>query len=269
MLHRMEALVHEMVQAASVSPRGVSGRNHVPVFRDRRLLHEQTHVGNILSATRRHPTSASLLVHVVLLSLLGQFVPRGPAESQPIDLVATTTVTDELTLEAIDLTVDKIEIQQQELRALPSLEAPAPSVEIAGTFGGGASEQLVDRSELLGLLGVASGELGMGTGERGRGTGEGGRGKYQRPFELLVETLRRDGLDLVIVFDSTSSMGAEIETVKARILQIGRSLIDKIPDTRIGFVTYKDVTDPPVAVGVPLTNDLDQLLHFTQSLSPD
>jgi hypothetical protein len=116
---------------------------------------------------------------------------------------------------------------------------------------------------------MASGELVKGLGDRGAGMGAGGRGKYQRPFELFVETLRRNGLDLVIVFDSTSSMGAEIEMVKARILQIGRTLLDKIPDARIGFVTYKDITDPPVAAGIPLTNDLEQLLQFLAQVEPN
>jgi hypothetical protein len=49
----------------------------------------------------------------------------------------------------------------------------------------------------------------------------------------------------VIVFDSTSSMGPEIETVKTRVIEIGGALLRKIPRARIGFTTYKDVTDSP------------------------
>ncbi len=266
--HHIAPLPHDKVNAGVIRLRVAARRDHVPGLRRRRSPRLRTHVDSVLSALRRHPLAASLLVHGAMLALLGQSVSRGPPKSESIDLVATTAVVDELTLDELDLTVQDVEIQQEQWVATPSLEAPALSVEIAGAFGGGDFEPLADRSELLGMLGITSGELGSGLGERGSGMGQGGRGKYQRPFELLVETLRRDGLDLVIVFDSTSSMGAEIETVKTRILQIGKSLIDKIPDTRIGFVTYKDITDPPVAAGVPLTNDLDQLLQFLSQVQP-
>jgi len=221
-----------------------------------------------MTLRRKVPATASLLVHLTVLAGLAQTISRNPPAEQPTQLIATTTVPEELEVAVLDLSTFEVEIQHEEFAAVASLETQTPSVDIAGTLGGGAWDKLVAKSDESGLLGMASGELGKGLGERGTGLGAGGRGKYQRPFELLVETLRRDGLDLVIVFDSTSSMGAEIETVKARILQIGRALLDKIPDTRIGFVTYKDITDPPVAVGIPLTNDLDQLYEFLAQVEP-
>ena len=63
-------------------------------------------------------------------------------------------------------------------------------------------------------------------------------------------------------FDSTSSMGAEVDTVKERIVEIGGALMRKLPNTLIGVVTYKDYADTPTVAGVSLTKDLAQLNAF-------
>jgi len=210
----------------------------------------------------------SLFVHTAALLWLAVTVGSEPSGRRQSLIVTTGPAPEPLEFDELDVTPIEIDIQHEQYVAAPSLETPVPSLEIAGMLGGGPWAELDRDPDHFGLQGSATGDLGMGLGDRANGTGAGGRGRYQRPFESLVEMLRRDGLDLVIVFDSTSSLGAEINTVKARIVQIGRALLEKIPDTRIGFATYKDVADPPVAIGTSLTDDLEQLYEFLAMVEP-
>lgn len=78
----------------------------------------------------------------------------------------------------------------------------------------------------------------------------------------LVQDLRRHGLDIVICFDSTGSMGGEIREVKEQIRRIGDTLLRLIPKTRISIVTYRDRGDEYVVKGLPLTNDLQAVSTF-------
>ncbi|HMP78935.1 MAG TPA: vWA domain-containing protein [Pirellulaceae bacterium] len=85
-------------------------------------------------------------------------------------------------------------------------------------------------------------------------------------FGILIAQLQADGLDLVITFDSTASMGREIEQVKRQIERIGSALLQLVPKTRIGLCTYRDHGDEYVVKGVPLTNELGQLVTFLESV---
>jgi len=86
-------------------------------------------------------------------------------------------------------------------------------------------------------------------------------------FGALLSRLKRDGLDVVITFDSTGSMAGEIEQVKNRIRRIGRTLMEMIPQTRISICTYRDQTDLYVVKGLPLTRNLDQIQLFLNDIS--
>lgn len=86
-------------------------------------------------------------------------------------------------------------------------------------------------------------------------------------FGALLNRLQRDGLDVVITFDSTGSMTGEIEQVKNRIRRIGRTLMEMIPQTRISICTYRDQGDRYVVKGLPLTRNLDQIQLFLNDIS--
>lgn len=81
-------------------------------------------------------------------------------------------------------------------------------------------------------------------------------------WEGMLQTLRRDGLDIVLTFDSTGSMHGEIDQVKSQIRRIGRTLLQLVPKARISLCTYRDELDEYVARGIPLTSDLGQLERF-------
>jgi Mg-chelatase subunit ChlD len=90
-----------------------------------------------------------------------------------------------------------------------------------------------------------------------------------RDFGKLVERLQRDGLDIVITFDSTGSMDAEIRQVKARIERIGGALFRLIPKTRISICTYRDVGDAYVVQGLRLSDNLAKVSEYLDGISAE
>ena len=85
----------------------------------------------------------------------------------------------------------------------------------------------------------------------------------------MIRNLRSTGLDIVIVFDSTGSMTGEIDEVKVQIERIGKILMKLVPDTRISLCTYRDEGDEYEAKGIPLTNDLQELKSFLDTVFAD
>ena len=85
-------------------------------------------------------------------------------------------------------------------------------------------------------------------------------------FRDLEQKLRRDGLDIVIVFDSTGSMGGEISEVKNQIKRIGNALISRIPKTRISICTYRDTTDSYTVKGQPLDSDVQRVATYLSDI---
>jgi hypothetical protein len=81
-------------------------------------------------------------------------------------------------------------------------------------------------------------------------------------FDGMVTQLRRTGLDIVICFDSTGSMGGEISEVKNQIKRIGNALVTMIPKTRISVCTYRDSTDMYTVMGKPLSDDIQSLATY-------
>jgi hypothetical protein len=112
--------------------------------------------------------------------------------------------------------------------------------------------------------GGSGGGTGFSAGMGGSATGGGGGGGGSGGWEGLVQQLRRDGLDIVIVFDSTSSMGGEIDEVKSQVERIGEALMKLIPKTRISICTYRDdsLHDGYDVKGLPLTSDVDEIKRY-------
>ncbi len=84
----------------------------------------------------------------------------------------------------------------------------------------------------------------------------------QEAFTELIAKVRKEGLDIAIVFDSTGSMGGEINQLKSRISEIGRILFQLVPETRVSICTYRDRGSEYVVKGIPLTNRLGELVGF-------
>lgn len=87
-------------------------------------------------------------------------------------------------------------------------------------------------------------------------------GGGQEDFGEMLTRLKRDGLDIVITFDSTGSMQGEIDQVKSQIERIGSVLYQLVPKTRISICTYRDVSDLYVVKGLPLTESLGEVVNY-------
>jgi Mg-chelatase subunit ChlD/DNA-directed RNA polymerase subunit RPC12/RpoP len=85
-------------------------------------------------------------------------------------------------------------------------------------------------------------------------------------FEGLVKRLKRDGLDIVISFDSTSSMSGEINQVKSKIERISNALTKLIPKTKISICTYRDEGDAYVVKGLPLTSNMSEVQAYLDDI---
>ena len=86
-------------------------------------------------------------------------------------------------------------------------------------------------------------------------------------FGKMISRLYKDGLDIVIVFDSTGSMQGEIDEVKSKIQRIGNALQRMIQKTRFSVCTYRDQKDAYVVKGIPLTHDLGQIVTYLGTVS--
>jgi hypothetical protein len=82
---------------------------------------------------------------------------------------------------------------------------------------------------------------GAGTGGFGLGGGGGGLGwSLGSSFGKYVGGLRKGGLDVVIVVDSTGSMQNIIDDLKRRLTDVVRTMQRLVPTARIGAVAYRD-----------------------------
>lgn len=96
-----------------------------------------------------------------------------------------------------------------------------------------------------------------------------GAGGAGGDWDGYIQHLRRTGLDIVIVFDSTGSMAGEIDAVKRQISGIMEALLRLIPKTRVGLCTYRDYGDIYVARGISMTSNIDLLQDFLAGVTAD
>ena len=81
--------------------------------------------------------------------------------------------------------------------------------------------------------------------------------------------LERDGLDVVIVFDSTDSMGREIAELKKSISRICAGYRSVVSNTHISICTYRDKgSDCEYEVkGMRLTSDIGKVQNYLKSIT--
>ena len=117
------------------------------------------------------------------------------------------------------------------------------------------------------LVSPASVSRGLPTGERITVPGGGGKGS----FRGLLKGLRRRGLDVVFVFDSTGSMGPVIQEVTRRIDAMMDTLFELVPSAQIGLVTYRDrgSLEKYVTRFSPLTGDRQRVRTWLGTIDAD
>jgi hypothetical protein len=97
-------------------------------------------------------------------------------------------------------------------------------------------------------LGSRFASAGAGAGGFGLGGGGGGAGvSLGSSFSRYVGGLRRVGLDVALVVDSTGSMQNVIDELKRRLGDLVRTMQRLVPTARIGAVAFRDRDDEKVA----------------------
>lgn len=100
----------------------------------------------------------------------------------------------------------------------------------------------------------------------------GGQPLYTGPEEFVgsfsshIQMLREGGLDVVFVFDSTSSMAVYIEEVRLKIERLALAFKKLVPTCRIGLVAYRDRLDEYVTKIHPLTYGTSSLQNFLNNI---
>lgn len=79
-------------------------------------------------------------------------------------------------------------------------------------------------------------------------------------------------LELVIVTDSTGSMGGALESIKGKIAEMLYQLSEKIPGVRVGALTYRDHCDEDSSYLIsahPFTSEHKELISFIKTWTPN
>jgi hypothetical protein len=202
--------------------------------------------------------AASTLIHVLLLVLF-----------------ATISLTVIRTVEKIEVKIVD-EVGVEEAYGAPSLEdlaglldvAPAPR-RSAERPRGPVVRNL--RAPTVPKIGGVGPKLGRGPKiaavAPNLSLGSGAVGGLGGSFGDYVGGLRKVGLDLVLVIDSTRSMQFVIDEVKQRLTNLVTAIQRMVPTSRIGIVVYRDQGDEYVVKWSDLSFRTDRLRAFLSDIT--
>lgn len=238
----------------SITAQQLGGRGHCPRCRGEIELPSLSDQGPV----EDRPTWFALMTnwvsalgscafHLLLFLILALLLVKdggegiaGEGEEIGIGMLADTPLSD-----TPQEQLNAAEVQSQEQATAADLEAPSPT-------------EASDSQSLESVSSSLASATGGGNFELTTSSVSGGGGG----FDGMVTQLRRTGLDIVICFDSTGSMGGEINEVKSQIKRIGNALTTMIPKTRISICTYRDSTDEYIAKGQPLSDDVQSVATY-------
>jgi len=104
-------------------------------------------------------------------------------------------------------------------------------------------------------LGSRFASAGAGSGGIGLGGGGGGGWSLGTSFGRYVSGLRKVGLDVAIVVDSTGSMQNIIDDIKRHMDDLAGTMQRLVPTARVGAVAYRDRDDPKIATAPRKSED--------------
>lgn len=97
--------------------------------------------------------------------------------------------------------------------------------------------------------------------------GGGGIGGLGGTFGDYVGGLRKTGLDLVLVIDTTESMQFVIDEVKQHAASLVKAIQRMVPTSRVGVVVYRDQGDEYVTKWSDLSFKTDKLTSFISTIN--
>lgn len=198
---------------------------------------------------------ASLVIHLSLLLAIAIFSStQGSGEGTTNDVLIGILPSEQLsdTVEE-QITTDEVQKDQSSDVLSESLQVESPSNAAAG-------DGLLSLSDLSPSA-TDGGSMDLGTVQLGGGSMAGGS------WDGMLQNLRRNGLDIVLCFDSTGSMSGEIDQVKRQIERIGTTLVTLVPKARISVCTYRDEGDEYVVKGSPLTGSIQEVSQYLSGIT--
>lgn len=230
--------------------------------------HEATFADLMADELRRTPwLGLSLVLHALLLLLLWWLLPTttvGGRQTAQVGIDAAEGMDAELPEPAVpievfseldppDPTLQDVPTKPDEPEALDQAapEPASPWLKLS------SNPTIRNRQPSAGGAGDGNDPL---AGEHG-GTSSG--------FRATVGQLRRTGLEIVFVVDSTGSMSSTIEATKTSIAEMLAVLRALVPDARFGFVAYRDrgATEAYLTQELPLGRDFWRATNFMQFLT--
>lgn len=215
----------------------------------------------LLERVRRTPWfAASLLFHVLIFLILKDIAGRPgrgldpDAEIEATLSEATVPVVESLDAEVADLEVEEVEETAPDLDFVAEPADPAESPEgdlrdLPGS-GRGGDHPSFDTGPRRPQLTAA------------RATGVPG-------LDARIRDLRESGLEVALVFDTTSSMWQFLDTLKASLSEIVVRLSTLVPNHRLGVVAYRDKGDAYVTRSHGLSRGRYSVLGFIQDVSAE
>lgn len=202
----------------------------------------------------------SMIIHMLILLLVVFFQSRsggGAGEGLTNDVLIGVLPSEQLT----DQQEEKV--SADEVKQSKTADHADEMVEVEPvTSAAEASSATADLAAATpSPSGGQTGGFDLGTTRIGGGSMAGGGGNW----DGMIKNLRRNGLDIVICFDSTGSMGGEIDEVKKQITKIATTLFKLVPKSRISLVTYKDKDDGPPII-LRLTTNLQEMQSWLKKV---
>ena len=200
---------------------------------------------------------ASLVIHMSILLLVALFQTEGGSgEGLSEDVLIGVLPSEQLSdRQESDLSTAEVKRDQpaEDFEQLLEVEPPTSAADASADSDLSAAAL----SPSVGSLSEAGG-FDLGAVQIGGGSMAGGGGNW----DGMLQSLRRNGLDIVICFDSTGSMSGEISEVKRNIERIGTTLVTMVPKARISICTYRDHDDDYVVKGLPLTGSIQDVKAY-------
>lgn len=203
----------------------------------------------------------SMIIHMSALLLIALFQSNtggGAGEGLTNDVLIGVLPSEQLTDQQEE------QVSADDVKQTKSTDSAEEMVEVEPvTSAADASSAASDLSASTpSPSGGESGGFDLGTVRVGGGSMSGGGGNW----DGMIRQLKRNGLDIVICFDSTGSMGGEIDQVKVNISKIAATLFKLVPKARISLVTYRDKGDKDLVRILPLTANLQEMQSWLSKI---
>ena len=196
----------------------------------------------------------SMIIHMAVLLLIALYQSNtggGAGEGLTNDVLIGVLPSEQLTDQQEE------QVSADDVKQSKSADQAEEMVEVEPVTS--AAESSAAASDLSAATpspsGGETGGFDLGTVRVGGGSMSGGGGNW----DGMIKQLRRNGLDIVICFDSTGSMGGEIDEVKSQITKIATILFKLVPKARISLVTYRDKGDKDLVRMLQLTGNLQEM----------